>query len=344
MQIRLKTGVPASPNTVRMSPDSEKMMTTNELQHPELPSCLSDSLAGFGVDSSEFEGLSYERAHAYCRYLSENHYENFHVGTWLFPKDAREHAYNVYAYCRWSDDLADETGSTEQSLALLAWWREELNRCFVGKASHPVFIALKKTADTCGLEAKPFHDLLDAFEQDQRIFRYQTYDEVLDYCTKSADPVGRIVLALLGYTDDERRALSDKTCTALQLANFWQDIENDLRRGRIYLPLEDMARFHVNEEDLGMPTANNEVKELLRFESERTMRLFAEGLPLRGMVKGRARFDIDLFSQGGIAILNAVKACDYDVLTRRPKVGKLSKALLLGGALIRGVLKTGKSN
>lgn len=319
-------------------------MTTSQFKHPELPTCLSESLAGFGLDSSEFGQLTYERAHAYCRYLSENHYENFHVGTWLFPKEAREHAYNVYAYCRWSDDLADETGSTEQSLALLAWWRDELNKCFLGQAEHPVFIALKHSADACGLEAKPFHDLLDAFEQDQRVFSYDTYEEVLDYCTKSADPVGRIVLALLGYTDDERRALSDKTCTALQLANFWQDVENDLRRGRIYLPREDMIRFDVNEEDLAMPKANNEVRELLRFEVDRTMSLFREGLPLRQMVEGRARFDIDLFSQGGIAILKAIQSCDYDVLTRRPKVGKLSKALLLCGAFFRGVFSTGKGS
>ncbi len=319
-------------------------MNTRSVRHPDLPSCLSESLSSFGLSGSEFGDLTYEQAHGYCQHLAENHYENFHVGTWLFPKDAREHAYNVYAYCRWSDDLADETGDTEQSLALLTWWRGELRECFAGTASHPVFVALKKTADVCGLDAEPFHHLLDAFEQDQRVFRYESYEDVLEYCTKSADPVGRIVLALLGYTDEERRALSDKTCTALQLANFWQDVENDLVRGRIYLPLEDMRRFHVNEEDLAMPTANDEVRELIKFQVERTFALFNEGLPLRNMVSGRARFDIDLFSQGGIAILKAIAACDYDVLRRRPKVGKSAKFRLLAGALFRGLLSGGKRN
>ncbi len=317
-------------------------MTISQTQHPELPDCLSQSLASFGLAESEFSKLDYVRAHAYCRHLSENHYENFHVGTWLFPKEAREHAYNVYAYCRWSDDLADETGNTEQSLALLGWWRGELENCFDGQASHPVFLALKHTADACGLDKKPFHDLLDAFEQDQRVLRYETFDDVLDYCTRSADPVGRIVLALLGYTDAARRTLSDKTCTALQLANFWQDVENDLVRGRIYLPLEDMDRFQVNEEDLAMPTANDKVKELLRFQVDRTQALFDEGLPLRKMVRGRARFDIDLFSQGGIAILRAIRACDYDVLRQRPKVSKIAKIQLLLGALGRGLFDRGR--
>ena len=319
-------------------------MNKNQLKTPPLPTCLSESLDSFGLGDADFDGLSYEQAHAYCRHLSENHYENFHVGTWLFPKDAREHAYNVYAYCRWSDDLADETGDTEQSLALLSWWREELVKCFAGCATHPVFIALKKTADACGLDAQPFHDLLDAFEQDQRVFRYQTYEEVLDYCTRSADPVGRIVLALLGYTDEKRRTLSDKTCTALQLANFWQDVENDLVRGRIYIPLEDMEQFHVNEEDLAMPTANENVRKLLQFEVQRTQALFDEGLPLRTMVRGRARFDIDLFSQGGIAILKSIIACDYDVLNRRPKVGKMAKVSLLCGAIFRGLFSRSKED
>lgn len=317
-------------------------MTTSQEQRPALPDCLSQSLSNFGLSEAEFAGLGYERAHAYCRHLSENHYENFHVGTWLFPKEAREHAYNVYAYCRWSDDLADETGCTEQSLALLRWWRGELERCFEGNATHPVFVALKHTADTCGLDKQPFHDLLDAFEQDQRVFRYQTFADVVDYCTRSADPVGRIVLALLGYTDEERRDLSDKTCTALQLANFWQDVENDMVRGRIYVPQEDMERFGVNEEDLAMPTANDQVKDLLRFQVDRTQALFDEGLPLRKMVQGRARFDIDLFSQGGIAILRSIRACDYDVLRQRPKVNKAAKIRLIVGALGRGIFSRGR--
>jgi squalene synthase HpnC len=308
-------------------------------QEFEIPALLAESFPG-GSRDLERASWSYEEAHAYCRHLAKHHYENFHVGTWLFPAEAREHAYNVYAYCRWSDDLADETGGdTVRSLGLLAWWRGELEAAFAGEARHPVFVALMKTVAECGLDDRPFHDLLDAFEQDQRVFRYPTYADVLDYCTKSADPVGRIVLALLGYRDDERRSLSDRTCTALQLANHWQDVENDLRRGRIYLPLEDMQRFGVNEEDLAMPTANEPVRELLRFEVERARALFHEGLPLVKMVAGRARFDIDLFNRGGLAILDAIRAQNYDVLRSRPRVGKIAKFGLLSGALVRGLLR-----
>ncbi|MEZ6194125.1 MAG: squalene synthase HpnC [Planctomycetota bacterium] len=308
----------------------------------EIPESLLRTFPGGAADLARPE-WDYAAAHAYCRHLATTHYENFHVGTWLFPEQAREHAYNVYAYCRWSDDLADETGGdTERSLALLGWWRGELERAFAGAARHPVFVALAHSARVCELEPEPFHHLLDAFEQDQRVFRYPTYDDVLDYCKRSADPVGRIVLALLGYRDEERRRLSDRTCTALQLANHWQDVENDLRRGRIYLPLEDMARFGVNEEDLGMPRAGENVRELIRFEVERARALFHEGLPLVGMVSGRARFDIDLFNRGGLAILDAIAAQDHDVLARRPRVGKLARARLMLGALARGVFGGGR--
>ncbi len=322
----------------------EGTMTDSQGNTIELPSCLKESLASFGLGTDADVQGDYRKAHAYCRHLAETHYENFHVGTWLFPREAREHAYNVYAWCRWSDDLADETGSTRQSLELLSWWRDELENCFEGRAHHAVFVALKHSADACGLDSLPFHNLLDAFEQDQRVFRYETYEDVLDYCTRSADPVGRIVLALLGYRDEERRRLSDKTCTALQLANFWQDVENDLVRGRIYLPLEDMRRFGVNEEDLAMPEANEAVRALLRFEVERTRELFHAGLPLRDMVQGRARFDIDLFSRGGLAILDAIERGGFDVLRKRPKVGKVSKVMLLLRALGRGLMKTGRGS
>ncbi|MCB9832173.1 MAG: squalene synthase HpnC [Planctomycetes bacterium] len=302
------------------------------------PRLLAESLTACGLDPLAPRVRDYEEAQAYARHLATSHYENFHVGTWLFPKAAREHAYNVYAYCRWSDDLADETGDRERSLALLAWWREELEACFAGEPRHPVFVALRRSIEVCELEAKPFHDLLDAFVQDQRVFRYPTFAELLDYCRRSADPVGRIVLALLGHRDERRRLLSDATCTGLQLANFWQDVENDLRRGRIYLPLEDMARFGVNEEDLAMPEANEAVRELLRFEVERAREFFARGLELVGLVAGRARFDIDLFNRGGIAILDAIAAQGFDVLRRRPRITKGRKIGLLLGALARGLV------
>lgn len=309
-------------------------MSSVDIAHPDLPEVLARTLPPRAEEAS----WDYASAHAWCRELARTHYENFHVGTLLFPPRAREHAFNVYAYCRWSDDLADETGGdTERSLALLAWWRGLLDACFAGEARHPVFVALRETARACELEKEPFARLLDAFEQDQRVFRYETFEDLLGYCRNSADPVGHVVLALLGHRDDHRRALSDRTCTALQLANFWQDVENDLRRGRIYVPLEDMRRFGVNEEDLALPAAGREVRELVRFEVDRTRALFHEGLPLARTMTGRARFDVDLFSRGGIAILDAIARQDFDVLVRRPRLGKVRKLALLGGCVVRGL-------
>lgn len=301
----------------------------------ELPAFLASTLKDRGIDAPLGEGsFSYDDAHAYCRHLAHSHYENFHVGTWLMPADVREHSYNVYAFCRWADDLGDETGDRDMSLALLDWWLERLDRALAGAPDHVVFAALARTIEKFELPSEPFTDLVAAFIQDQRVLRYPTYADVLDYCTRSADPVGRLVLYLLGHRDAERQALSDKTCTALQLANFWQDVENDLVRGRIYIPLEDMDRFGVNEEDLAMPTACKPFRELLKFEVDRTRAMFFEGAPLCDMVEGRARFDLRLFTLGGLSILDAIERQRYDVLARRPTVGKLAKMKLLAGVLL----------
>ena len=299
-----------------------------------LPEFLGTTLGDRGIGEMGVGSFSYDEAHAYCRHLAKTHYENFHVGTWLLPANAREHSYNVYAFCRWADDLSDETGDRELSLALLDWWTERLDRAFDGKPDHVVFAALARTIEACELPKKPFTDLIDAFVQDQRVQRYETYADVLDYCTRSADPVGRLVLYLLGYRDEERQRLSDRTCTALQLANFWQDVENDLVRGRIYLPLEDMARFGVNEEDLAMPTAGDAFRGLLAFQVERTRAMFREGAPLCDMVTGRARYDLRLFTLGGVAILDAIERQNFDVLARRPVVTKAAKFKLLAGVLL----------
>lgn len=300
-----------------------------------LPESLGSTLRDCGIDAPLGEGtFDYAAAHAYCRHLARTHYENFHVGTWLLPARVREHAHDVYAFCRWADDLGDETGDRDMSLALLDWWTERLDRAMAGSPDHVVFAALAPTIEAFDLPREPFADLIDAFIQDQRVLRYATHADVLDYCTRSADPVGRLVLHLLGYRDAERQALSDRTCTALQLANFWQDVENDIRRGRIYIPLEDMDRFGVNEEDLAMPAANDAFRELLAFQVDRTREMFFEGAPLCDMVEGRARFDLRLFTLGGLAILDAIERRRYDVLSARPTVGKLAKMRLLAGVLL----------
>ncbi len=212
---------------------------------------------------------SLSEANAYCECLAKSHYENFSVATWFLPERLKPHFYSVYAYCRISDDLGDEVGDPQKSLKLLDEWEAELNECYDGQPRHPVFIALRETVKTCDIPKQPFVDLLTAFRQDQRVTRYETFDDLLGYCRYSADPVGRLVLYLCGYRDSERQALSDYTCTALQLANFWQDVVTDYGKGRIYLPLESLRRSGVTEEDIAERNFTPAFRELMRFEVAR---------------------------------------------------------------------------
>lgn len=282
--------------------------------------------------------LSPDTARQYCRRLATQHYENFTVVSWFLPGELRPHFYNVYAYCRWADDLADETGDQALSLNLLDWWDEELQACYRGEPRHPVFVALADTIRTFDIPIAPFQNLLTAFRQDQRVTRYATCDDLFAYCRNSANPVGHLVLYLCGYRDSERQQLSDATCTALQLANFWQDVTVDLKKDRIYLPLEDMARFGYTEEELRARTFNDRFAALMRFEVERARPLFQTGLQLCPMVARRVRRDIELFNRGGLAILDRIEAQGYDVLTRRPALSNIQKTGLMlrymAGALI----------
>src|SRR5437762_9260588 len=211
---------------------------------------------------------SLEAAQQYCARLARTHYENFSVATWFLPARLRQHFYNVYSYCRISDDLGDEVGDAQQSLAMLAQWEEELNSCYAGNPSHPVFVALAETVREFGIPQHEFSDLLIAFRQDQTVTRFETFDHLLGYCKYSANPVGHLVLYLCGYSDDERQQLSDCTCTALQLANFWQDVAVDYGKGRIYLPLEDLRRFEVSPEDIARGRATPQFLAMMRFEVE----------------------------------------------------------------------------
>lgn len=271
---------------------------------------------------------SLEQARAFCRNLAETHYENFHVVSWFLPKNLRPHFHAIYAYCRISDDLADEVGNKDSALALLNIWGEELDACFEGDARHPVFVALAETIRECGIPKEPFADLLTAFRQDQSTTRYATMEDVLGYCRYSANPVGRLVLYACGEADEERFRLSDATCTALQLANFWQDVRQDYARGRIYLPQNDMEFFHVSETVLAEGIATPEFRGLMRCEVEYARSLFEEGLPLIGMVNRDLALDLDLFSRGGLEILHAIERQDYDVLTARPAISKGAKRKL----------------
>jgi len=274
-------------------------------------------------------------ARSYCARLTRSHYENFSVASLLLPRRLLPHFHAVYAYCRWADDLADEAGSGEKSLALLRWWREELLRCYDGRPTHPVMLALRPTIHRFAIPPPPFLDLLVAFEQDQTVKHYETYDQLLGYCRNSANPVGHLVLYLCECYDEERAALADHICTGLQLANFWQDVARDLDIGRIYLPEEDRHRFGVTRDDLHARRSTPGFIELMRFEVERARELFHRGTPLMERLPGDVRPDIELFQRGGLAILGKIERDGYDVLARRPALAKWQKAALLGGALWR---------
>lgn len=275
---------------------------------------------------------SVEDAEQYCARLAHAHYENFSVVTWFLPKHLHQHFYNVYAYCRISDDLSDEVGDPQQSLALLDQWQAELEQCYSGEPRHPVFVALRKTVREFEIPQHEFADLLTAFCRDQTTTRYPTFDDVLGYCHFSANPVGHLVLYLCGYRDAERQQLSDYTCTALQLANFWQDVTVDYGKGRIYLPLESLAKYGVSEDDIAQRRFSPAFRELMKFEVARTREWFALGLPLAKQVEKHLAIDIELFSRGGLEILNAIERQGYDVLSRRPVISKWRKLLLLARA------------
>jgi squalene synthase HpnC len=269
-----------------------------------------------------------EEARAWCRHLAETHYENFHVATWFLPEKLQPHFHSIYAYCRVSDDLGDEVGSKESALALLNFWERELDACYEGRTRHPVFVALRETIRACGIPKEPFADLLTAFRKDQIVTRYADMNEVLGYCRYSANPVGRLVLYACGEASDEKFKLSDATCSALQLANFWQDVSVDWGKDRVYLPQDDMRRFGVSDQTIAEGVATDEFRALLRYEVEYARSLFVEGLPLIGMVSRDLAIDLDLFSRGGLEILRAVESCNYDVLSRRPAISKSSKLAL----------------
>jgi squalene synthase HpnC len=277
-----------------------------------------------------------EEAQAWCRNLAETHYENFHVASWFLPKALRPHFHAIYSYCRVSDDLGDEVGDPQVALAMLDMWGEELDACYAGDTRHPVFVALAETIKACAIPKIPFADLLTAFRRDQILTRYSTMEDVLEYCKYSANPVGRLVLYATGEAEidqEERFRLSDATCTALQLANFWQDVREDWGRGRVYIPLKDMEVFHVTEATLAEGIATDQFRGLLRTEVEYARELIEEGLPLIGMVDRGLAIDLDLFSRGGLEILRAIEERDYDVLSKRPAIAKNRKA----GLVLRAV-------
>jgi squalene synthase HpnC len=281
---------------------------------------------------------------AYCANLARTHYENFSVATWFLPKRLRQDFFNVYAYCRISDDLGDEVGDPSASLALLDQWQTELDACYDGSPKHPVFVALAETVRYYDIPKHEFSDLLTAFRQDQTVTRFETFDDVLGYCRYSANPVGHLVLYLCGYRDAQRQQLSDFTCTALQLANFWQDVTRDYTKGRIYLPLEDLRRFNVIEDDILCGRNTPAFVAMMRFEVTRAHDWFRRGLPLIGEVDRELAIDLELFSRGGQEILNAIARQNYAVLGNRPVISKPRRLALVARAALGKLFSAADSN
>jgi squalene synthase HpnC len=312
--------------------------------HSQTAAAISSTMVGWGMLPPQYaipdQAPTLAEAQEYCRRLARSHYENFSVATWFLPERLRQDFFNVYAYCRISDDLGDEVGDPNSSLQLLDQWEAEVDACYVGIPRHPVFVALAETVRKCEIPKQTFVDLLTAFRQDQRVSRYSTFEDVLGYCRYSANPVGHLVLYVCGYRDAERRGLSDFTCTALQLANFWQDVSVDYAKGRIYLPLEDLRRFGVSEDDISAQRNTSAFCDMMRFEVDRARDWFRRGLPLIDQVDRELAIDIELFSRGGQEILNAIEAQGYNVLGRRPTISKSRKLALLAraawGKLLRG--------
>ena len=278
---------------------------------------------------------SQEQSLAYTRWLATHHYENFHVVSLLLPKRLHQDFYNVYSFCRWADDLGDEIGDPAESLRLLTWWRGELHAMYAGKARHPVLVALAGTAREYSLPMETFDDLIKAFEQDQTVTRYRSFTEVFDYCRYSANPVGRLVLGLCGYRDAERQALSDATCTALQLANFWQDVTVDLEKDRVYLPLDLLEAHGYPLEALFARRFDDRFRGAMQEAVNVTRGLFLKGLPLADTVDRRLAIDLELFSRGGLRVLDKIERQGCDVLGTRPAVSKMERVGLLLSAITR---------
>ena len=275
-----------------------------------------------------------EEAYAYCEAQARAHYENFPVASLAVPRSLRAHVCAIYAFARAADDFADEAIHEGRRLEELDRWASRLETCVAGGADHPVFVALSDTIRKFDLPLEPFRDLLDAFRQDCRVRSYASWGDLLDYCRRSANPVGRLVLLLFGHRDEGLGASSDAICTGLQLTNFWQDVAVDYRKGRIYLPEDDRRRFGVLEDDLRDGRLHDGFRGLMTEVIARTRRKFEEGRPLLGSLGGRLAVEIRLVWLGGNRILDRIEARGCDVFRGRPRLSGTDKARLAGRALL----------
>lgn len=314
-----------------------------------MPSDVLPQLDRYGPDHCE--PTTPDEAAAYTRDLVATQYENFSVVSALVPPRLRDDFANVYAFCRWADDLGDETGDPQRSLELLAWWQRELDDCYAGRPRHPVFVALAPTIEQHDIPIDPFVRLIDAFVQDQSVTRYKDWDQLCDYCTRSADPVGRLVLYLCGHRDAHRQHLSDATCTALQLVNFWQDVRRDIvERDRIYVPADALAAHGLTHDDLARHVEGSApfdrhrmwaYEQTIKSLVDRTWPLFRKGAALPPLVAPDVRLPIKLFSLGGQAIMHKVQQAHYRTIDRRPTLSKAGKVALMMQALATNLLPGG---
>lgn len=309
---------------------------------PSAPRVQSEATVPATVRAAFAPACPLETAERYTRQLALGHYENFSVVSVLLPRHLRQDFANIYAFCRTADDLGDEVPDRDLSLDYLRRFRDYTHACHEGRPMSLLFVALAGTIRRHDLPIQPFLDLIDAFEQDQRVDRYSSFEQLVDYCRRSANPVGRLVLYLCGYRDPERQRFSDQTCTALQLANFWQDVRRDiLDRNRIYIPADSMRQFGVTEEQIRQGRCDDNYRRMMRFEVDRTEELFNEGDALLPMLDPAVRRHVTLFAKGGRAVLHAIRRQNYDTLSRRPAISGWQKGKLVAramGAAIAGKL------
>ncbi len=297
-------------------------------------SALLSAIEGEHIASRDWPVAS---AYSFCERLARSHYENFPVGSVLVPRRLRKHFYSIYAFARTADDFADEGynhGYTEEErLELLERWHDLLRLSEGGRATHPVFVSLKETRKRFDLPLELFEDLLSAFKQDVTTRSYASFEQLVDYCQRSANPVGRLILMLFGYRSDELFTLSDYICTALQLANHWQDVRVDLAKDRVYLPQEDLSHFGLSIKGFRRQPLPGGFKDLLAFEIARTRELFRRGKPLCTIVKGRLGLELRAIWLGGWKILDLIEQADYDVFRSRPSITGKDKIDILSLAL-----------
>jgi squalene synthase HpnC len=275
-------------------------------------------------------------AQAWCQNYARQHAENFTFASWLLPRALRPHFACLYAWCRWADDLADASGNASANLALLNDWELQLHECAAGEATHPIYVALVETLRVFAIPLEHFTNLLSAFRQDQSQTRYETFDELLDYCQRSANPVGRMVLCVGRCDSVETRSLSDAVCTGLQLINFWQDIQLDwVERRRIYLPRQTLQKYKATEQSIREGRATREICAAIAWEVERAEQFLRSGWPLVERVSPELRVEVELFIRAGLSVAAAIRRQGFDVLTARPTIGKVKKFQMFTATLVR---------